>query len=41
MVNKLRKQVKELLLKKEVDLVIGWGRGSQPMISTPIFIKNA
>jgi len=41
MVQELQNKVKELLEKKEVDLVIGWGEGSLPLTSTPVFITEA
>jgi len=40
MQKELRENVKKLFRDKKVDLVIGWGRGSLPMLSTPIFVKN-
>ena len=37
---KLRETAKELLSKKEVDLIIGFGEGTQPLRATPIFIRT-
>jgi formate dehydrogenase subunit beta len=37
---KLREKAKELLSKKEVDLIIGFGEGTQPLRATPIFIRT-
>ena len=37
----LQEKVKQLLDNNEVEMVIGWGKGSLPLISTPIFIKNS
>jgi formate dehydrogenase subunit beta len=37
---KLRERAKELLSKKEVDLIIGFGEGTQPLRVTPIFIRT-
>src|SRR3990172_5648017 len=37
---KLREKAKELLEKKEVDLIIGFGEGSLPLRVTPIFIRK-
>jgi formate dehydrogenase subunit beta len=37
---KIREKAKELLLKKEVDLIIGFGEGSLPLRATPIFIRT-
>jgi ferredoxin len=37
---KLREKAKELLSKKEVDLIIGFGEGTQPLRATPVFIRN-
>ena len=36
----LRDKVKELLKDKEVDLVIGWGKGSLPFTATPVFVET-
>ncbi|MDO9577338.1 MAG: 4Fe-4S binding protein [Candidatus Cloacimonadales bacterium] len=33
-------QVKKILKAKEVDLVIGWGKGSLPFSATPVFIET-
>jgi len=41
MLQQLKNKVKELLKSKEVDLVIGWGKGSLPLSSTPVFISRA
>ncbi|MFC1887539.1 4Fe-4S binding protein [Candidatus Cloacimonadota bacterium] len=41
MLQELKAKVKELLETNEVDLVIGWGKGSLPLNSTPLFISNA
>ena len=40
MVKELREKVKQLFKDKKVDMVIGWGKGSLPMSSTPLFINN-
>lgn len=40
MVKKMQEQVRELLKNKDIDLVIGWGRGTQPLTATPVFIHN-
>jgi len=37
----LQEKVKQLLDNNEVEMVIGWGKGSLPLISTPVFIKNS
>jgi formate dehydrogenase subunit beta len=37
---KIREKAKELLAKKEVDLVIGFGEGSLPLRATPIFVRT-
>jgi formate dehydrogenase subunit beta len=37
---KIREKAKELLSKKEVDLIIGFGEGSLPLRATPIFIRT-
>jgi len=37
---KLREKAKELLLKKEVDLIIGFGEGTLPLRASPIFIRT-
>ena len=36
----LRDKIKELIKNKEVDLVIGWGKGSLPFSATPIFVET-
>lgn len=36
----IREKAKELLTKKEVDLVIGFGEGSLPLRATPIFVRT-
>ena len=33
-------KVKEIINNKEVDVVIGWGRGSLPLSATPIFVET-
>ncbi len=38
--NKLREKAKELLTKKEVDLIIGFGEGTLPLRTMPIFIRS-
>ena len=40
MLPELRDKVKQLLLEKKVDLVIGWQKGSLPLCSTPLFMKT-
>ena len=37
---KIREKAKELLAKKEVDLVIGFGEGSLPLRATPLFVRT-
>ncbi len=37
---KIREKAKELLVNKEVDLVIGFGEGSLPLRATPIFVRT-
>lgn len=37
----LQNKVKELLKDKTLDLVIGWTKGSLPLVSTPIFVESA
>lgn len=37
---KLREKAKELLLKKKVDLIIGFGQWTLPLRVTPIFIRS-
>ena len=37
---KLREKAKDLLAKKEVDLIIGFGEGTQPLRATPIFVRT-
>jgi ferredoxin len=37
---KIREKAKELLSKKEVDLIIGFGEGTLPLRATPIFIRT-
>lgn len=37
---KLREKAKELLLKKQVDLIIGFGQWTLPLRVTPIFIRS-
>jgi len=37
----LQNKVKQLLNDKEIDLVIGWSKGSLPLVSTPVFITEA
>lgn len=36
----LVEQVKEIIKNKEVDVVIGWAKGSLPFSATPIFVKT-
>ena len=36
----LQNKIKELISNKTLDLVIGWGNGSMPLVSTPMFIKS-
>ncbi|NQT65720.1 MAG: Coenzyme F420 hydrogenase/dehydrogenase, beta subunit C-terminal domain, partial [FCB group bacterium] len=33
-------KVKEIIKNKEVDVVIGWGKGSLPFSSTPVFVEK-
>ena len=40
MKQELRENIKKLLRDKKVDLVIGWERGSLPLLSTPIFVSK-
>jgi len=40
MVDELRENIKKLFSDEKLDLVIGWGRGSLPLSSTPLFIHN-
>ncbi|MDI7259166.1 MAG: 4Fe-4S binding protein [Thermodesulfobacteriota bacterium] len=37
---KLREIARNLLLKKEADLIIGFGEGTLPLRATPIFVRN-
>jgi len=37
---KLREKAKELLSKKAVDLIIGFGEGTLPLRATPLFIRS-
>jgi ferredoxin len=37
---KMREKAKELLAKKAVDLIIGFGEGSLPLRATPLFIRT-
>jgi formate dehydrogenase subunit beta len=37
---KIREKAKELLEKKEVDLVIGFGEGSLPLRASPLFVRT-
>src|SRR5512136_624002 len=37
---KIREAAKELLTRKEVDLVIGFGEGSLPLRATPLFART-
>ena len=41
MVDQLRESIKQLFKDKKVDIVIGWGKGSLQMSSTPLFIDKA
>ena len=36
----IREKAKELLAKKEVDLVIGFGEGSLPLRASPLFVRS-
>ncbi|MHA1282637.1 MAG: 4Fe-4S binding protein [Promethearchaeota archaeon] len=36
----LREAAKKLFADKEVDLIIGYGKGTLPLTSTPIFVRN-
>jgi len=38
--DKIREKAKELLSKKEVDLIIGFGQGTLPLRTTPVFIRS-
>jgi len=38
--DRIRDKTKELLSKKAVDLIIGFGEGSLPLRTTPIFIRS-
>lgn len=38
--NELREKAKELLAKKEVDLIIGFGAGTLPLRTTPLFVRT-
>jgi len=38
--DRVREKAKELLSKKAVDLIIGFGEGSLPLRATPIFIRS-
>ena len=38
--NELREKAKKLLADKDVDLVIGWERGSRALAATPVFIDT-
>lgn len=38
--DELRENIKRLFSDEKLDLVIGWGRGSLPLTSTPLFIHN-
>ena len=37
---RIREEAKKLLENKEVDVIVGFGEGSLPLRSTPIFIRN-
>jgi ferredoxin len=37
---RIREEAKKLLENKEVDVIVGFGAGSLPLRSTPIFIRN-
>jgi len=39
-VNELREKAKKLLVEKDVELVIGWERGSRALAATPAFIDS-
>jgi len=39
-VNELREKAKKLLADKDVELVIGWERGSRALAATPVFIDS-
>jgi ferredoxin len=40
-VKELQEKVRELLQSKDVELVIGWEKGTRPLASTPAFIDSA
>ena len=40
MQQELREKITELLSEKQVELVIGWQKGTLPLTSTPIFITK-
>ncbi len=40
MIREIRKKAKELLEYGELDVVIGYGEGSDPSRTTPVFIRN-
>ena len=37
---RIREEAKKLLENKEVDVIVGFGEGTLPLRSTPIFIRN-
>ena len=40
MIDTIRTQARNLLETKEVDVVIGYGEGSDPTRTTPVFIRK-
>jgi hypothetical protein len=38
MVDALRKEIKRLFAEEKVDIMIGWGKGSMALSSTPVFV---
>ena len=38
---RIREEAKKLLENREVDVIVGFGEGSLPLRSTPIFIRNS
>jgi formate dehydrogenase subunit beta len=41
MVDALRKEIKRLFAEEKVDIMIGWGKGSMALSSTPVFVHKA
>ena len=39
--NKIREEAKNVLERGEVSVVIGWGTGSMPFKTTPVFVEKA